>query len=87
MFTASFIVIAMIETGRVPFDIVEAESELIAGLMTEAAGIDFALLFLMEYLSVQSLATLATLAVLTMSSLTQLLLVLLMLSMRAFYLG
>lgn len=36
-----FIIITAIDTGRVPWDITEAESELIAGTTNEHSGIDF----------------------------------------------
>jgi NADH-quinone oxidoreductase subunit H len=37
------------ETGRIPFDLGEAESELIAGHTTEMGGFFFALFYLGEY--------------------------------------
>lgn len=39
----------LIETGRIPFDLAEAESELIAGYTTEFGGFFFALFYLGEY--------------------------------------
>jgi len=39
----------LIETGRIPFDLAEAESELIAGYTTEFGGFYFALFYLGEY--------------------------------------
>jgi NADH-quinone oxidoreductase subunit H len=42
-------VIFFLETGRIPFDLGEAESELIAGHTTEMGGFFFALFYLGEY--------------------------------------
>lgn len=39
----------LLETGRIPFDLAEAESELIAGYTTEMGGFFFALFYLGEY--------------------------------------
>ncbi len=47
-----FLISVLAETSRVPFDLVEAESELVSGYMTEHASVAFVLLFLTEYASI-----------------------------------
>ena len=44
-----FILVFLLETGRIPFDLGESESELIAGHTTELGGFFFALFYLGEY--------------------------------------
>jgi NADH-quinone oxidoreductase subunit H len=48
------------EVNRTPFDLPEAESEIIAGYHTEYSGMKFALFFLGEYLGVFAVSCLAT---------------------------
>ncbi|MFQ6136972.1 MAG: NADH-quinone oxidoreductase subunit NuoH [Candidatus Hydrothermarchaeales archaeon] len=45
-----FFAAAVAEMGRIPFDLLEAEGELVAGWHTEYAGIKFALLLFAEYI-------------------------------------
>jgi NADH-quinone oxidoreductase subunit H len=54
-----FLVAAFAETNRLPFDLPEAESELVAGYHTEYSSMKFALFFMGEYMSMTTLSALA----------------------------
>jgi len=47
-----FLISSMAETARTPFDLTEAESELVAGYQTEYSSMSFALFWLGEYANV-----------------------------------
>ena len=55
-----YLVGGLAETNRPPFDLPEAETELVAGYHTEYSGIKFAMFYLGEYLNTVTVAAVAT---------------------------
>ncbi len=55
-----YVVSSVAETNRHPFDVVEGESEIVAGHMVEYSGMSFAIFFLAEYANMILLSAVAT---------------------------
>ena len=55
-----FVIAAIAETNRAPFDLPEAEQELVAGYQTEYGGFKFAMFYAGEYIGIVTMSALIT---------------------------